>query len=91
MKHTDLTQGHTIANEVKVDLDVFGSLILNWVSGHVDGADVVAEHNRGGGRWSMKLVEKLPDPTSLSNGVGNSTVLGFSTGTRNSVLPLGRP
>ena len=51
MQHTDLTHGNTIANEVEIDLDVFGTLMLDGVGGHVDGADVVAEDDRRRRRW----------------------------------------
>ena len=78
MQHTDLTHGNTIANEVETDLDVFHTLMLDGVRGHVDGADVVAEDDRRRRRWSMKLLEKLPKPTRLSHGVSHDAVLGFS-------------
>jgi hypothetical protein len=91
MEHADLAHGNTIANEVEVDLDVFGALMLDGVRGHVDGANIVTEHNRGGRRWSMKLVEELANPTSLSDGVSHSTILSLSARTRYRVLPLRRP
>ena len=91
MKHTDLTHGNTIANEVEIDLDVFGTVMLYWVRGHVDGADVVAEDDRRRRRWSMKLLEKLSKPTHLSHGVGHGAVLGFSARARDRVLSLGGP
>ena len=91
MEHTDLTHGNTIANEVEIDLDVFGTLMLDGVGGHVDGADVVAEDDRRRRRWSMKLLEKLPKPTRLSHGVSHGAVLGFSARARDRVLSLGGP
>ena len=91
MKHTDLTHGNTIANEVEIDLDVFGTLMLDGVRGHVDGADIVAEDDRRRRRWSMKLLEKLPKPTRLSHGVCHDAVLGFSARARDRVLSLGGP
>ena len=91
MKHSDLAHGNTIANEVEVDLDVFGALMLNGVRRHVDGADIVAEHDRSRRSGSMKLVEELTDPTSLGDGVSHSTVLSLGAGTRDRVLPLRRP
>jgi hypothetical protein len=68
MHHADRAHGDTITNEVKVDLDVFGALMLDGVRGHVDGANIIAEHNRSRRRWSMKLMEELANPTSLGNG-----------------------
>jgi hypothetical protein len=76
---------------VKIDLDVLGALVLDGVRWHVDGANIVAEHNCSWRRWSMKLMEELPNPSSLGNGIGHSTVLSLSTGMRDRVLPLRRP
>jgi hypothetical protein len=68
MQHTDLAHGDTIANEVKVDLGVFGALMLDGVREHVDGTNIVTEHNCSRRRWSMKLMEELANPASLGNG-----------------------
>lgn len=59
MKNSNVPQRNTISNEVKIDLDVFGALVLNWIRGHVDSADVVAEDNSSTGQRSVKLLEKL--------------------------------
>jgi hypothetical protein len=91
MQHVNLAHGNTIANEVKIDFDVLGALVLDGVRRHVDGANIVAEHNRSWRRWSMKLVEELANLSSLGNGVGHSTVLSLSAGTRDRMLPLQRP
>jgi hypothetical protein len=45
MQHTDLVHENTTMNEVKVDLDVFGALTMDGVRGHIDGANIVAQHN----------------------------------------------
>jgi hypothetical protein len=37
-----ITNGHTFSHEVEIDLDMLGELVLNWVSGEVDRADVAA-------------------------------------------------
>jgi len=42
MEDADITSGNVLPNEVQIDLDVLGSLMLNGVGGHVDGTDVVA-------------------------------------------------
>jgi hypothetical protein len=66
MQHANLAYGSTIADEVKIDLYVLGALVLDRVRRHVDGANIVAEHNRNWRRWSMKLVEELANPSSLA-------------------------
>jgi hypothetical protein len=46
MQHASLAHGNTIANKVKIDLDVLGALVLDGVRRHVDNANIVAKHNR---------------------------------------------
>jgi hypothetical protein len=41
MQDADITNGNTFLNEVKVDLNIFRTLVLNGVGGEVDGDDVV--------------------------------------------------
>jgi hypothetical protein len=91
MQHANLAHGNTIVNKVQIDLDVLGALVLDGVRQHVDSANIVAEHNRSWRRWSMKLVEELTNPSSLSNDIGHITVLSLSAGTRDRVLPLQSP
>jgi hypothetical protein len=38
----NIPNGHVFPYEVEVDLDMRRALVLNWVGGEVDGADVVA-------------------------------------------------
>jgi hypothetical protein len=45
MKNSNVPKGNTISNKVKIDLDVFGLVVLNRVRGHVDRTDVAAEDN----------------------------------------------
>jgi hypothetical protein len=45
MQHVNLAHVNTITNEVKGDIIVFGVLMLDGVYGHVDGANIVADHN----------------------------------------------
>jgi hypothetical protein len=91
MKNTNVPKGNTISNEVKIDLDVFGSLVLNRVHGHVDRADIVAEDNCSTEQRTTKLLKELAKPTGFSDGVGDSSILGLSTRAGDSVLPLGGP
>ena len=41
MQNTKITNGDLLPNEVKIDLNVLGSLMLNRVGGHVDSTNVV--------------------------------------------------
>ena len=42
MKNSKITNGNPLPDKVEINLNMFGSLMLNRVGGHVDGADVVA-------------------------------------------------
>jgi hypothetical protein len=42
MEYPDITNSNTLPNEVEIDLNMLGALMLNGVGGHVDSADVVA-------------------------------------------------
>ena len=47
MQNTKITNGDLLPEEVKIDLNVLGALMLNQVGGHVDGTDVVTIHQCG--------------------------------------------
>ena len=47
MQDTKITNSNSLSDEVKIDLNVLGALMLNWVGGHVDGTDVVTIHQCG--------------------------------------------
>ena len=57
MENPNLTKGHLFADEVNLDLDVLRSLVVDGVGRHVDGTDVVAEDNGGGGQLDVELLE----------------------------------
>ena len=91
MKNSNVPQRNTVSNEVEVDLDVFCTLMLNWIRGHVDSVHVIAEDDSGTGKWATELLEELAEPTSFSDGVGDSPILRFCTGAGDGVLTLGGP
>ena len=59
---------------MQVDLYVLGALMLDRVGRHVDGADVVTIDQDGSTERSMKFLEKLAQPRSLCNSIGNSAL-----------------
>lgn len=91
MQNADMPQRNTISNEMKVNLDVFGALMLDWIRGHVDNTDIVTEDDGSTAQRSVKLLEKLAEPTGFSDGVGDSPILRFSAGAGDCMLSLGRP
>ena len=46
MKNSKITNGNPLPNEVEINLNMLGSLMLNRVGGHVDDTDVVTIHQR---------------------------------------------
>jgi hypothetical protein len=46
MEYTDLTDCDLLPDEVKINLDMLGALMLNRVGGEVHGTDVVAVDER---------------------------------------------
>ena len=55
MQNTKITNGDSLPDEVKINLNVLGSLMLYRVGGHVDGTDVVAIHQCGAPERAMQL------------------------------------
>jgi hypothetical protein len=43
VKGLDMTESNLIAHKVEINLNVLRALMLDWVAGHVDGADVITE------------------------------------------------
>jgi hypothetical protein len=66
VQDADITDGNTFLDKVKVDLDIFYTLVLNMVGGEVDGADVVTVDESAFWQWSMKLLEELLESISFS-------------------------
>jgi hypothetical protein len=57
MQDTNIPNGHVFPYEVEVDLDMLRALVLNWVGGEVDGADVVAVDEGVLRQQSMELLK----------------------------------
>jgi len=91
MKNSKITNGNPLPNEVEINLNMLGSLMLNRVGGHVDGADVVTIHQRSSAKRGMKLLKQLAQPSSLSDTVGHGAILSLGTGSGDSILTLGGP
>jgi hypothetical protein len=47
VEDTNVPDGNTLADYVKINLNMLGALVLNEVGGEVDGADVVAVDQNG--------------------------------------------
>ena len=80
MQDTDIANGNALLDEVKIDLNVLSSLMLNRVGSQVDCTDVVAVHQCGAPEGSIELQKKPAEPGGLSNPIGHRAILGFSAG-----------
>jgi hypothetical protein len=81
----------TLSDKMKINLHMFGALMLNGVGEEVHNTDVVAVDESASRRRSLELMEQLVQPGGLSHAVGDSAVLGFRAGPRDDRLSLGRP
>jgi hypothetical protein len=79
VKNTDITNLYLVTHEVNVDFDVFGTPMLHGVNGQVDSRHIITIHNSRSVNWTMQLLQKMMNPTTLSNNMRNRTVLSFST------------
>ena len=91
MKDTNITSSNPLADEVEVDLDVLGALMLSGVGGHVHRADVVTVDQDGSTERNVKFLEKLAQPRSLCDSTSDDAILGFDAGSGDCILPLGGP
>jgi hypothetical protein len=53
----DITDDHTFPHKVEVDLDMLCALVLNGVSGEVDGANIIAVDEGALRQRSVELVK----------------------------------
>jgi len=76
---------------VKVDLDVFGALMLHRIGGEIDSTHIVTVNECGTRRRVVELLKELTEPRSLGNSICNCTIFSLSAGARNRMLAFARP
>jgi len=91
MQNLQIADGYLFANEVMINLDMLGTLMLDWVGGHVDSTDIITIYQCSATERGMKLLKKLAQPRCLCNTISNCTVLCFGTGSGHGVLTLRGP
>jgi hypothetical protein len=89
VQDTDITDGNAFPDEVDVNLDMLGALMLNEVDGEVDDADVVAVDESALRQWGIEFLEELSEPISFGHAIGHGAVLSLVTRPGDDVLPLG--
>jgi nucleoside-triphosphatase THEP1 len=87
-ENANVTNGDTLADEVKLELYVFLALMLHEVGEEVDRADVVVIDEGGALEGAVELLKKLAEPRDLDHVVGHNAVLDLSVGARDDGLPL---
>ena len=78
MKDTKITNSHMLLNQVEINLNMIGTLMLNWIGGHVDNT-IVTINQCGAAKRSMKFLQELVQACNLSNSIGDCAILSFST------------
>ena len=91
MLNFNITNSHLVSNKMKIDLNMFRSLVLHRIGGHVDGTDIVTIDQRSMAKWSLEFTKKLTQPRNFCHSISNGVIFSFSTGAGDSVLSFGRP
>jgi hypothetical protein len=86
-----LTDDNLLSDKIKINLHMFGVLMLNEFGREVYDADVVTVDKGAPRRRGLELVEQLSHPSGISHTIGNDMILGLSAGARDDGLSLGRP
>jgi hypothetical protein len=84
MKNLDMTQGNTITDEMEMNLDVLGTLMLNQVAGHVDSTGGRADQQAK----TLSALNILKNPLE-SNQVGFTQVMHVQADLLNSISDVG--
>jgi len=56
VQDTNFTEGDSFSDEVQINLNMLGSLMLDWVGGEVDGTDIVTIYHSGTAKRVVKNV-----------------------------------
>jgi len=91
VQDADFTEGDSFSNEVQVDLNMLGSLMLNRVGGEVNGADIITVDHCNTTEWAVKLYQKLAQPAGFGDSIRDCSIFLLCTGPRHYRLTLGRP
>ena len=78
MHDAELADGNLFLDEVDVELDVLGVLVMYGVAGHAHRRDAVAVCHRSLRDGAMELAEQMPEPDALSCRVLHRLVFSIS-------------
>jgi hypothetical protein len=85
-----MSQSHLL-DKLYVNLDVLGASVMNWIGCRVHNTDIIIIDNGHTSKRDVKLIDKLPEPTTLGHNMGDITLLCLSSGVGDNGLSLGRP
>ena len=74
MQDTNFTKDDSLSDEVQVDLNMLGSLMLNRVGGEINGADIVIVDHRSTTERTAKLCQVLAQPASFGDSIRDSSI-----------------
>jgi len=57
MQHTNFSKGNSLTNKVKINLNMFSTLVLNWIGGEINSTDVVTIDDGGSAERTAKLTK----------------------------------
>jgi len=89
VQDADFTEGDSFSNEVQVDLNMLGLLMLNRVGGEVNDADIIAVDHYSTTEWAAKLYQKLAQPAGFGDSIRDCSIFRLCTGPRHCRLTLG--
>jgi hypothetical protein len=80
VQDADFTEGDSLSDEVQIDLNMLGSLMLNWVGGGINGTDIITIDHCSATKRAAKLYEELAQPACFGDSVRNSSIFRLCTG-----------
>jgi len=81
----------TLTYKMIIDCNMLASIMLNQIHHHIGGTNVIVEHLGSRDKRNANIMEKLVNPNSFSDSVGDSAILSFSRRLGNHRLLLGTP
>jgi hypothetical protein len=88
VEDTNIPDGNTLTDKVKINLNMLGALMLNGVGGEVDDVDIVVIDQSDPWQGVVQLHTQLLKSTRLCHTVGHDTVLCLSVWMGDDVLTL---
>ncbi|MFS7899679.1 hypothetical protein Hanom_Chr00s072906g01789571 [Helianthus anomalus] len=90
MKNPNMINTNLFPDEMNVDFDMLGTMMLNRIIRQINSRDVTI-YDSSLQQRNLQLQQEISEPCDLGNCVSDPTVFSLSTGTRNCRLTLRRP